>query len=156
MYFNRNNIPFTPTQIEAIRAGMQPGLTMVRAIPYLYFPLLSHFQSLPVSDCSCRFSVNCSMFIQCQKHDLFESLSCLDVVVTGYQGCFSSKSHHSCKCGRNEDEVNNGCERTSVNEPWCPCWPRSVWTGCWLRGILKLLIGCWQGLLAVIYRAVGW
>lgn len=26
----RNTIQFTPTQIEAIRAGMQPGLTMVR------------------------------------------------------------------------------------------------------------------------------
>ena len=25
----RNSVPFTPTQIEAIRAGMQPGLTMV-------------------------------------------------------------------------------------------------------------------------------
>lgn len=25
-----NTIPFTHTQIEAIRAGMQPGLTMVR------------------------------------------------------------------------------------------------------------------------------
>ncbi|XP_017331417.1 RNA helicase aquarius isoform X3 [Ictalurus punctatus] len=29
----RNNIPFTPTQIEAIRAGMQPGLTMVVGPP---------------------------------------------------------------------------------------------------------------------------
>lgn len=27
--FYRNTIQFTPTQIEAIRAGMQPGLTMV-------------------------------------------------------------------------------------------------------------------------------
>lgn len=26
----RNQIRFTPTQIEAIKAGMQPGLTMVR------------------------------------------------------------------------------------------------------------------------------
>ena len=30
---SRNTIQFTPTQIEAIRAGMQPGLTMVRASP---------------------------------------------------------------------------------------------------------------------------
>lgn len=30
VYFNRNTIQFTPTQIEAVRAGMQPGLTMVR------------------------------------------------------------------------------------------------------------------------------
>ncbi|XP_061752043.1 RNA helicase aquarius isoform X2 [Nerophis ophidion] len=29
----RNTIPFTPTQIEAIRAGMQPGLTMVVGPP---------------------------------------------------------------------------------------------------------------------------
>lgn len=28
----RNTIQFTPTQIEAIRAGMQPGLTMVRTL----------------------------------------------------------------------------------------------------------------------------
>ena len=27
--FDRNAVPFTPTQVEAIRAGMQPGLTMV-------------------------------------------------------------------------------------------------------------------------------
>ena len=27
--FSRNAVPFTPTQVEAIRAGMQPGLTMV-------------------------------------------------------------------------------------------------------------------------------
>jgi len=29
----RNQIPFTPTQIEAIRAGMQPGLTLVVGPP---------------------------------------------------------------------------------------------------------------------------
>ena len=29
-FFSRNAVPFTPTQVEAIRAGMQPGLTMVR------------------------------------------------------------------------------------------------------------------------------
>ena len=29
----RNSIPFTPTQTEAIRAGMQPGLTMVVGPP---------------------------------------------------------------------------------------------------------------------------
>ena len=29
----RNQIPFTPTQIEAIKAGMQPGLTMVVGPP---------------------------------------------------------------------------------------------------------------------------
>lgn len=29
----RNTVPFTPTQIEAIRAGMQPGLTMVVGPP---------------------------------------------------------------------------------------------------------------------------
>ncbi|KAL3868820.1 hypothetical protein ACJMK2_041579 [Sinanodonta woodiana] len=29
----KNHIPFTPTQIEAIRAGMQPGLTMVVGPP---------------------------------------------------------------------------------------------------------------------------
>lgn len=29
----RNQIPFTPTQIEAIRSGMQPGLTMVVGPP---------------------------------------------------------------------------------------------------------------------------
>lgn len=34
----RNTIQFTPTQIEAIRAGMQPGLTMVRIL-YLMFLL---------------------------------------------------------------------------------------------------------------------
>ena len=27
----KNSIPFTPTQTEAIKAGMQPGLTMVRS-----------------------------------------------------------------------------------------------------------------------------
>jgi len=32
LYF-RNQIPFTPTQIEAIRAGMQPGLTLVVGPP---------------------------------------------------------------------------------------------------------------------------
>ena len=31
--FNRNQIPFTPTQIEAVKAGMQPGLTMVVGPP---------------------------------------------------------------------------------------------------------------------------
>lgn len=31
--FYRNTIQFTPTQIEAIRAGMQPGLTMVGTCP---------------------------------------------------------------------------------------------------------------------------
>ena len=30
VFFYSNTIQFTPTQIEAIRAGMQPGLTMVR------------------------------------------------------------------------------------------------------------------------------
>lgn len=29
----RNAIPFTPTQVEAIRAGMQPGLTLVVGPP---------------------------------------------------------------------------------------------------------------------------
>lgn len=29
----RNSVPFTPTQVEAIRAGMQPGLTMVVGPP---------------------------------------------------------------------------------------------------------------------------
>lgn len=29
----RNNIPFTPTQIEAIKSGMQPGLTLVVGPP---------------------------------------------------------------------------------------------------------------------------
>ena len=28
-FCNRNAVPFTATQVEAIRAGMQPGLTMV-------------------------------------------------------------------------------------------------------------------------------
>lgn len=32
IFFYRNTIQFTPTQIEAIRAGMQPGLTMVRTL----------------------------------------------------------------------------------------------------------------------------
>ena len=32
-YSNRNAIPFTPTQVEAIRAGMQPGLTLVVGPP---------------------------------------------------------------------------------------------------------------------------
>lgn len=41
--FNRNNIPFTPTQIEAIRAGMQPGLTMVRTNPYFCLTAFSNF-----------------------------------------------------------------------------------------------------------------
>lgn len=36
----RNTIQFTPTQIEAIRAGMQPGLTMVRT---LYFMFLLYY-----------------------------------------------------------------------------------------------------------------
>ncbi len=31
--FFRNTVPFTPTQVEAIRAGMQPGLTMVVGPP---------------------------------------------------------------------------------------------------------------------------
>ena len=31
-FYNRNAVPFTATQVEAIRAGMQPGLTMVRFI----------------------------------------------------------------------------------------------------------------------------
>ena len=31
--FYRNQIPFTPTQVEAIRAGMQPGLTLVVGPP---------------------------------------------------------------------------------------------------------------------------
>lgn len=31
--FLRNQILFTPTQIEAVRAGMQPGLTMVVGPP---------------------------------------------------------------------------------------------------------------------------
>ena len=30
---HRNQIPFTPTQVEAIRAGMQPGLTLVVGPP---------------------------------------------------------------------------------------------------------------------------
>lgn len=34
--FFRNAIPFTPTQIEAIRSGMQPGLTMVVGPPGKY------------------------------------------------------------------------------------------------------------------------
>ena len=29
----RNAIPFTPTQVEAIRSGMQPGLTLVVGPP---------------------------------------------------------------------------------------------------------------------------
>ena len=29
----RNTVPFTPTQVEAIRAGMQPGLTMIVGPP---------------------------------------------------------------------------------------------------------------------------
>ena len=29
----RNTVPFTPTQVEAIRSGMQPGLTMVVGPP---------------------------------------------------------------------------------------------------------------------------
>lgn len=33
----RNTIQFTPTQIEAIRAGMQPGLTMVRTFYFVLF-----------------------------------------------------------------------------------------------------------------------
>lgn len=32
-YSYRNAIPFTPTQVEAIRAGMQPGLTLVVGPP---------------------------------------------------------------------------------------------------------------------------
>ena len=32
-YSYRNAVPFTPTQVEAIRAGMQPGLTMVVGPP---------------------------------------------------------------------------------------------------------------------------
>jgi intron-binding protein aquarius len=31
--YYRNSIRFTPTQIEAIRSGMQPGLTMVVGPP---------------------------------------------------------------------------------------------------------------------------
>ena len=31
--YDRNAVPFTETQVEAIRAGMQPGLTMVGASP---------------------------------------------------------------------------------------------------------------------------
>ena len=30
---HRNAIPFTPTQVEAIRSGMQPGLTLVVGPP---------------------------------------------------------------------------------------------------------------------------
>ena len=30
---HRNTVPFTPTQVEAIRSGMQPGLTMVVGPP---------------------------------------------------------------------------------------------------------------------------
>lgn len=33
IFFRRNQIPFTPTQVEAIRAGMQPGLTLVVGPP---------------------------------------------------------------------------------------------------------------------------
>lgn len=33
MLYYRNQIPFTPTQVEAIRAGMQPGLTLVVGPP---------------------------------------------------------------------------------------------------------------------------
>lgn len=29
----RNSVPFTPTQVEAIRAGMHPGLTMIVGPP---------------------------------------------------------------------------------------------------------------------------
>lgn len=36
----RNTIQFTPTQIEAIRAGMQPGLTMVRTLYFMFFIVL--------------------------------------------------------------------------------------------------------------------
>lgn len=32
-HVHRNQIPFTPTQVEAIRAGMQPGLTLVVGPP---------------------------------------------------------------------------------------------------------------------------
>ena len=30
---SRNTVPFTPTQVEAIKSGMQPGLTMVVGPP---------------------------------------------------------------------------------------------------------------------------
>lgn len=32
-FIYRNNILFTPTQVEAIRSGMQPGLTLVVGPP---------------------------------------------------------------------------------------------------------------------------
>lgn len=31
----RNPVPFTPTQIAAIRSGMEEGLTLVSALPFL-------------------------------------------------------------------------------------------------------------------------
>ena len=37
-----NAVPFTPTQVEAIRAGMQPGLTMVGS---------GHFAMLSMGTC---------------------------------------------------------------------------------------------------------
>ena len=35
----KNNIPFTPTQVEAVRSGINPGLTLIVGPPgnYLYF-----------------------------------------------------------------------------------------------------------------------
>lgn len=34
---NRNLVRFTPTQIEAIKSGMQPGLTLVVGPPGKYY-----------------------------------------------------------------------------------------------------------------------
>ena len=31
--YRRNSVPFTPTQVEAIKSGMQPGLTVVVGPP---------------------------------------------------------------------------------------------------------------------------
>ena len=39
--FFSNAVPFTPTQTEAIRSGMQPGLTMVSILYYYYNIIIS-------------------------------------------------------------------------------------------------------------------
>lgn len=38
----RNSVKFTPVQVEAIRAGMQPGLTMVRICKILHILTLPY------------------------------------------------------------------------------------------------------------------
>ena len=43
MFFTfRNQVAFTPTQIEAVRAGMQPGLTMVIFYKYVESTFQDH------------------------------------------------------------------------------------------------------------------